>query len=262
MTYDGSVLAVYVNGVLVSSQLISGLMATSTGAVSIGGDTIWSEWFTGKIDELRIYNRALNAAAIKADMTLPVNASAPADTTPPSTPTGLTATAATQTSVNLSWSASTDNTAVTGYDVFNGSTSTATTAATSATVSGLTCGTSYTLGVDAYDAAGNHSAKTTVTATTALLRHAGPDDADARSPRPAAPRRRSQLGWTASTDNIGVTGYDVMNGLNQTTMTATTATVTGLTCGTSYSLGVDAFDAAGNHSAQGTSDRLDVCVRR
>jgi chitodextrinase len=250
MTYDGSVLAVYVNGALVSSQLISGLMATSaTGALSIGGDTIWSEWFSGKIDELRVYNRALNAAAISADMIAPVNGSAPADTTPPSTPTGLAASAATQTSVKLSWTASTDNTAVTGYDVFNGSTNTATTAATSATLTGLTCGTSYSLGADAFDAAGNHSAKASITATTAAC-------ADTQAPTvPSAFASTSRtassisVDWTASTDNVGVTGYDVSNGLNSTTMTATSSTVTGLTCGTSYSLGVDAFDAAGNHSA-------------
>lgn len=58
-----------------------------------------------------------------------------------------------------------------------------------------------------------------------------------------------QLNWTASTDNIGVTGYDVyMNGTLKTSVTSTTATITGLTAGTTYSFYVKAKDAAGNSS--------------
>ena len=46
----------------------------STGVLRIGGDSIWSdEWFSGLIDEVRLYNRALTAAEIQADMTKPVS---------------------------------------------------------------------------------------------------------------------------------------------------------------------------------------------
>ncbi|MFV8323503.1 endonuclease [Flavobacterium sp. LS2R12] len=58
------------------------------------------------------------------------------------------------------------------------------------------------------------------------------------------------LSWTASTDNIGVTGYNVyMNSALNTTVTGSTTTITGLTASTAYSFYVVAKDAAGNSSA-------------
>jgi hypothetical protein len=67
-TYDGNVLRLYVNGTQVSQLLVVGSIATSTGALRIGGNTIWPEWFAGLIDEVRIYNRALSTTEIQADM--------------------------------------------------------------------------------------------------------------------------------------------------------------------------------------------------
>ncbi|MFD5559419.1 carbohydrate binding domain-containing protein [Kitasatospora griseola] len=62
------------------------------------------------------------------------------------------------------------------------------------------------------------------------------------------------LSWGASTDNVGVTGYDVYrNGTLATTVTGTTATVTGLTASTAYTFTVKAHDAAGNASAASNS---------
>lgn len=58
------------------------------------------------------------------------------------------------------------------------------------------------------------------------------------------------LSWTASTDNVGVTAYDVyMNGTLYSTETTTTANITGLTAETTYSFYVKAKDAAGNVSS-------------
>ncbi len=58
------------------------------------------------------------------------------------------------------------------------------------------------------------------------------------------------LNWNASTDNVGVTGYDVYQGSTVIgTVTATTANVTGLTADTAYQFSVTAKDAAGNESA-------------
>ncbi|CAM1341031.1 endonuclease [Tenacibaculum amylolyticum] len=79
------------------------------------------------------------------------------DTQAPSNPSGLVASGTTQNSVNLGWSASSDNVAVTGYAVFNGTTQIATTTTTNYSVTGLTAGTSYTFYVKAFDAAGNTS---------------------------------------------------------------------------------------------------------
>ena len=42
----------------------AGTLVTSTGALRIGGNTIWGEWFTGTIDDVRVYDRALTAAEI------------------------------------------------------------------------------------------------------------------------------------------------------------------------------------------------------
>ena len=80
------------------------------------------------------------------------------DTNPPSAPTGLLAAGTTSTSTNLSWGASTDNVAVTGYDVLRGGATVATVTGTSATATGLTPSTTYTFQVKARDAAGNVSA--------------------------------------------------------------------------------------------------------
>jgi endonuclease I len=58
------------------------------------------------------------------------------------------------------------------------------------------------------------------------------------------------LSWNASTDNVGVTGYEVYRGTTLvTTVTTTTYNVTGLTASTAYSFSVKAKDAAGNKSA-------------
>lgn len=63
-----------------------------------------------------------------------------------------------------------------------------------------------------------------------------------------------QISWTASTDNIGVTAYDVyMNGTLKTTVSTTTASITGLSAGTTYSFYAKAKDAAGNASANSTT---------
>ena len=71
-TYDGSALKLYVNGAQVASVPVSGPVATSSGALTIGGNAIWSEWFAGLIDDVRIYNRALAPGEIATDMNTPV----------------------------------------------------------------------------------------------------------------------------------------------------------------------------------------------
>src|SRR5882724_3834407 len=91
-TYDGATLRLYVNGTQVASQAFTGSIVTSTGALRIGGNGVWGEYFTGRIDEVRIYNRALTPAEILSDVNAPVGGTPPPDTTPPTvaitTPTG------------------------------------------------------------------------------------------------------------------------------------------------------------------------------
>ena len=116
-TYDGSTLRLYVNGTQVASTAHTGTIATSTNPLQIGGDSIYGQFFAGLIDEVRVYNRALTAAQIQADQTTSINPSGPPDTTPPSQPGTLTATAVSSGEVDLSWGASTDNVGVAGYQI-------------------------------------------------------------------------------------------------------------------------------------------------
>ena len=90
------------------------------------------------------------------------------DTQAPTTPTSLTANGTTQSSVSLSWNASSDNVGVSGYDVYQGtSTIVGTTSSTSFNVTGLSANTTYTFYVRAKDAAGNVSGwSNAATATT------------------------------------------------------------------------------------------------
>ncbi|SEN94093.1 Por secretion system C-terminal sorting domain-containing protein [Flavobacterium sp. CF108] len=89
------------------------------------------------------------------------------DTQAPTTPTSLASTSKTATSISLSWTASTDNVAVTGYDVYANSVLKTTVSGVTATITGLTASTAYSIYVKAKDAAGNASASSnTISVTT------------------------------------------------------------------------------------------------
>ncbi|MBU2061647.1 MAG: fibronectin type III domain-containing protein, partial [Bacteroidetes bacterium] len=98
-----------------------------------------------------------------------------ADTQAPTTPTNLIATKITQETALLNWTSSTDDVAVLGYRIFNGTNFLASSQNNSYTLSGLTASTTYTLTIKAFDAAGNNSiASTTVTFTTAAAATTNP----------------------------------------------------------------------------------------
>ena len=118
----------------------------------------------------RIFNGANGIAQTAKEAT--VFGGGSGDTQAPTAPGTPTASAVTATSANLSWTASTDNVGVAGYDVVrvSGGTETKVAASTanSVTVTGLTAGTAYSFAVYARDAAGNRSARSaTVSVTTA-----------------------------------------------------------------------------------------------
>ena len=71
-SYDGSMLRIFVNGTQVGSRSVGGSITVSTGALRIGGNAPWGEYFAGRIDEVRIYDRTLTQAEILADMNTPV----------------------------------------------------------------------------------------------------------------------------------------------------------------------------------------------
>jgi hypothetical protein len=72
-TYDRTNWRFYVNGVQVATRAYAPAIQTSTGALRIGGNNIWAEWFAGQIDEVRVYDRALAVAEVVADRDKPVN---------------------------------------------------------------------------------------------------------------------------------------------------------------------------------------------
>jgi hypothetical protein len=71
-TFDGTVVRLYVNGEAVGLSLVSGSLADSSGPLRLGGNSVWSEWFAGLIDEVRVYDRALSAGEIQRDLQTPV----------------------------------------------------------------------------------------------------------------------------------------------------------------------------------------------
>ncbi len=67
-TYDGAMLRLFVNAVQVGATAVTGGVAVSANQLSIGGNTVWGEYFAGRLDEIRIYNRALTQTEIEIDM--------------------------------------------------------------------------------------------------------------------------------------------------------------------------------------------------
>jgi fibronectin type 3 domain-containing protein len=210
--------------------------------------------------------RANDAAGNLSIFSNVVSATAASDTQAPTAPANLIATVQSNTQINLTWTASTDNIGVTGYRIERcsgagcssfaqiGATATATTFADA----GLTAGTAYSYRVLATDAAINLSAYSNVVSATTTAPDTQAPTAPANLTATAPSNSQINLAWTASTDNIGVTGYRIercsgtgCSGFAQigTTTTATTFGDTGLTAGTTYSYRVLAIDAAINLSA-------------
>jgi chitodextrinase len=185
----------------------------------------------------------------------PTPPSPPADTTPPSTPANFAVTAKTGSSISVSWSASTDNVAVSGYSLSRNGTFVATVPALGYTFTGLSCGLTYALTVEAFDAAGNHSTPASLSAATSACTDTTPPTTPTMLRATNTTPTSIAVAWNASTDNVGVAGYGVYRDgslLTSIGPTPTSYSYTGLTCGKSYTLAVDAYDAAGNRSLKAT----------
>src|SRR5438552_1221521 len=167
-----------------------------------------------------------------------------ADTTPPTTPTGLTAGVAGLTGANLSWGASTDNVGVTGYIVRRNGVQVATPATTTFADTGLPAATTYSYTVAARDAAGNISPNSASVSVTTP---------------PPPPSNSAGLAWDAViVPNLS--GYRVYFGTAPGTYlqpvgqgisvgNVTTYTVIGLASGTRYYFAVTDFDTLGQESS-------------
>ncbi len=174
------------------------------------------------------------------------------DTQAPTTPTNLHSDNITETGFRLSWTASTDNIAVTGYNIFQNGSLITTSTSTSADITGLNVSTTYSYTVRARDAAGNISAASNILNVSTGDTHP-----------PTTPTGLSAsiinvtsvtLTWLASTDNVGVSEYEVYkDGVLASTISGTSVILTGLNSSTIYQVTVRAKDAAGNVSAYSNS---------
>src|SRR5207244_850713 len=135
VTYDGSTVRLYVNGADVGDLAVARRIDVTSGALRIGGNSVLGEYFNGLVDDVRVYNRALSASDVQADMNTPVDPPpwAHSDKTAPSAPSSLTKTGSTTSSVSISWTASTDNVGVAGYGVYKNGAGVGSTTSTSFT---------------------------------------------------------------------------------------------------------------------------------
>ncbi len=175
-----------------------------------------------------------------------------ADTESPTLPQGLSSSNTTTSSTELSWSSSSDNVSVTGYKVYQDNVEIIEVTGTSYTVTGLSASTTYTFSVSAIDGSGNESVQSTgLDVTTGTASDTEPPSVPQGLSSSNITTSGTDLSWTASTDNVGVTGYKVYrDGSEVATVTGTTYTVTGLSSGTMYAFSVSAIDGSGNESAQ------------
>lgn len=189
------------------------------------------------------------------------------DTIKPTAPTSLSATPASPTQVNLSWTASTDNIGVTGYYIQRNGVVIKDTLSTATTFTDSTAAasTAYTYNVVAYDAAKNPSPiSNTATATTP----APPAPVDTTPPpaptnlsavlTPTTPNQVN-LSWSAVTDPSGIKGYNIYRGttkLNTALVTTTTYGDGTVAAGTSYSYTVSAVDGVNLEGAKSNTSSV------
>lgn len=186
----------------------------------------------------------------------------PIDTEHPTAPGQPVCSEITYNALTLAWPASTDNLGVVAYDVYSQGQKIAEAPNPPGSpyrLNGLRPNATYDLSVFARDAAGNVS-ETSPEAhctTTADPGDPTPPSAPGQPTAPNVGQTTATLTWGASTDNRGVTQYDIRNDSNNAvvdsvtgTPPATTKNLASLACNTAYTLHVVAKDAAGNVSAK------------
>ncbi len=191
-------------------------------------------------------------AALAAALVAAGAASAAGDLRPVPPPVGLAVTTHSQDSLWLEWRA--PRPGIAQYRVTLDGALAGLTRSLAYHFPSLRCGTSYTMAVAAVGRTGAVSAPASLAAATDPC----PAPVDAVPPtKPlalaagAVTDDGATLTWTAATDDVGVTGYDVLvDGVTAGQAAGTSYALTGLDCGTAHAVAVDAFDAAGNTSAQ------------
>jgi hypothetical protein len=214
-TYDGSALRLYVNGALASTTAVTGAVPATSNPLRIGGNTVWGEYFNGVIDEVRVYNRALAAAEIQADMNTPVVAAPPPgpDTLPPAVSLTAPAAGAEVAGTTSVTAAASDNVAVVGVQfLLDGSPLGAEDTAAPYSVTWNTSSTAdgpHALTAVARDAAGNVTTSGAVNVTVRNADTTAPAVALAAPAPGATATGTTTLSATAS-DNVGVAGVQFL----------------------------------------------------
>jgi chitodextrinase len=205
---------------------------------------------------------------------------APTDTQAPTSPSNLTAETSGSNQIVLSWTASTDNVGVVGYEIYNADTNQLinTTNTPNYTVTGSVCDTEYKFYVKAYDAAGNKSANSNTVSYNSISCLAADTVAPSTPSNVIASSTTCHqigLSWQASLDITGdstydlnhigmvATGYDIYNANDNKLITTTNNnfyTFDGLNENSNYSYYVKAHDAAGNSSAKSDNASLKTQV--
>ena len=185
---------------------------------------------------------------------------AAADKEAPTVPADVKATEVTVTTAKITWSESTDNVSVAGYNVYVNETKVndALVTGTEYSLTDLTAATEYSVTVTAVDAAENESAKSEAVVFTT--------EAEKDTQAPTAPtdvkatevtETTAKVTWSEATDNVGVVGYNVYlneTKVNDALVTGTEYALTGLTEATEYTVRVTAVDAADNESERSIVD--------
>lgn len=171
------------------------------------------------------------------------------DTAPPSPPGGLTASAPSSTTVNLTWVASADNVGVIGYRIFRNGSQIGTSTSSSYTDNTTSGSTTYSYTASARDAAGNESSQGNAVSirTPDTIAPGIPNGLTAA----AVSSTQVNLSWSGSTDSggSGLAGYRIYrNGSHINNTSATSYSDTAAAAGTSYSYTIAAYDNAGNVS--------------
>ncbi|WP_222983921.1 fibronectin type III domain-containing protein [Flagellimonas meishanensis] len=222
----------------------------------------WTVTANSATPQIRVYVSPWSARLVAGNTVFIDNITIVADgsdTEAPSAVTDLSSSNTTFNSTDLSWSASTDNVGVTNYEVFQDGVSIGNTGTTTFNVTGLAELTSYDFTVFAQDAAGNTSP---VSNTETVLTLQAPDTEAPSAITDLASANTTttttDLSWSASTDNVGVTNYEVFqDGVSiANTGTTTAFNVTGLAPSTSYDFTVFAEDAAGNVSTVSNTETV------
>ena len=174
------------------------------------------------------------------------------DTTAPGQPTALASSNVSATAFTVSWTAPADNIGVTGYEVRVNGVTYATPTTTSQSITGRSANTTYSVDVRARDAANNWGPwSAPLSVTTSVVADTTPPNVPTGLTSSNVTSSGFTVSWTAPSDNVGVTGYEVfIDGVSYGTTTNTSLAVTGRNPNTAYSVTVRARDAANNWSTQ------------